>query len=437
MKGRDLLSFYLFRSPLRLFLAVLAVIFMAEFLVMLILPHLVHDAAGDWHRGIIDAALLLAFASPPLWLLIIEPLRDTAIFERRRAQAILDNAGQGILTIDSRQNVQSMNRSAEALFGLPSTSWIGKPVTLLLPEWTSGNCQHRKIETAIRSPTLGQLPVAISISPLNPAHNDGHILMIRDLTEQRKAEQRRVDAAVMRAEQLAILARIASSVAHEIRNPLTSLKMLIQTNREEALKRGMPAEDLELIEQEIGRMEGSLKEFLNLARPNPPRPERICLNDLIHRTFRLIEARARQQHVALQFTQLSPQATLNADRDHLQQLFLNLAINALDAMPSGGELSVTVSQPGDTSSDYELKFADTGCGIPQELLSQMFEAFVTSKPTGTGLGLVVSRRLVEEQGGTISAANRPEGGAVFTIRLSQNPVKVVGTGSSPNLVSLP
>ena len=430
------MSFLLFRSPFRLFLTVLGVIFLAEFLVMLILPYLVHERAGDWHRGAIDAVLLLAFSSPPLWLLIIEPLRDAALFERRRAQSILENAGQGILTIDSHQNLQSMNRSAEALFGMMSAEWIGKPITKLLPDWTSDHCQRRKIETVIRSRESRQIPVAITISPLNPGHNDGCILMIRDLTEQRKAEQRKLDATVMRAEQLAIVARIASSVAHEIRNPLTSLKMLIQTNREEALKRGMPVEDLVLIEQEIGRMEGSLQEFLNLARPNPPRPERICLSDLVHRTFRLIEPRARQQHVALQFTASCTMTTLNADQDHLQQLFLNLAINALDAMPSGGELSITLSQLGDTNSDYELKFSDTGCGIPEELLSQMFEAFVTNKPTGTGLGLVVSRRLVEEQGGTISAANRPEGGAVFTIRLAQNPVKL-GTGSSPNLVSLP
>lgn len=435
MKGRDLLSFYLFRSPLRLFLVVLAVIFVSEYLVMLILPYLVDESAGEWHRGIIDAALLLVFSSPALWLLIIEPLRDAAIFERRRAQTILDNAGQGILTIDSQQQIQSMNRAAEALFGVTSTTWRGKPVSMFLPEWTSGSCRYRKIEMKISSPESGSRPVAISISPLNPGRDDGHILMLRDLTEQRRAEQRRVDKAVMRAEQLAILARIASSVAHEIRNPLTSLKMLIQTNREEALDRGMPTEDLLLIEQEIVRMESSLQEFLNLARPNPPRPEQISLNDLIHRTFRLIEVRARQQHVALQFSSSTPQATLNADRDHLQQLFLNLAINALDAMPSGGELSVTLFALESTEFAYEVNFADTGCGIPEELLSQLFEAFVTSKPTGTGLGLVVSRRLVEEQGGTISAANRLEGGAVFTVRLAQNPVQLVG--SSPNLVSLP
>ena len=429
------MSIYLFRSPLRLFLLVLTVIFMSEFLVMLILPYLVDESVGEWHRGIIDAALLLVISSPTLWWLIIEPLRDAAIFERRRAQTILDNAGQGILTINSQQQVQSMNRAAEALFGVTSTTWTGKPVAMFLPEWTSGNCRYRKIEMKICSPETGSRPVAISISPLNPGHDDGHILMLRDLTEQRRAEQRRVDKAVMRAEQLAILARIASSVAHEIRNPLTSMKMLIQTNREEALERGMPAEDLLLIEQEIVRMESSLQEFLNLARPNPPRPEQISLNDLVHRTFRLIEARARQQKVALQFSTTTQQAMLNADRDHLQQLFLNLAINALDAMPSGGELSVTLFALDSTDFAYELNFADTGCGIPQQLLNQLFEAFVTSKPTGTGLGLVVSRRLVEEQGGTISAANRLEGGAIFTVRLALNPVQRVD--SSPNLVSLP
>ena len=427
------MRYYLFRGPLRLFLVVLAVIFAAEFLVMLLLPYLVHETSGDWNRATIDAALLLAISSPLLSLLIIDPLQGAAVFERRRAQTILDNAAQGILTIDSQQRVQSLNRSAETLLEVTAADAIGKPVSLYLPGWSPETIHKRKVELLVSLRSAGPRPVAISISPLPGERDAGHILMLRDLTEQRHAEQRRVDAAVMRAEQLAILAQIASGVAHELRNPLTSLKMLVQTNQKEILDRGMPAEDLILIEQEIRRMEGALQEFLNLARPNPARPERTSLDELIGRTFRLIEARAREQSVELHFTPAASNATLNADRDHLQQLFLNLAINALDAMPSGGNLTVNLSELNDGM--YEVTFADTGSGIAPEVQARMFEAFVTSKPTGTGLGLVVSRRLVEEQGGTIMATNRPEGGAIFTVRLARNPVIVRFQGSNPYIKS--
>ncbi|MDB5391407.1 MAG: fixL 3 [Planctomycetaceae bacterium] len=410
---------------------VLAVIFCSETVVMLLLPYLVHEEAGDWHRGIIDAALLLVISAPLLWLLIVDPLRGVALFERHRAQTIIENAAQGILTINAKNIVQSMNRAAETMLEVTSQAATGRPVIDLLPAWTPASLQERKFETKVTTRSGGSRPVAVSISPLDPDRDEGHILMIRDLTEQYLAEQRRVEAAVMRAEKLALAAQIASSVAHELRNPLTSMKMLVQTNREEVLARGMPVEDLDLINQEILRMELSLREFLSLARHSPQRLEWIQLDDVILRTFRLVETRARQQQVELQFSPASKPVTLNADRDHLQQLFLNLAMNSLDAMPSGGKLTVELAESEEGME--EIRVSDTGTGIPPEILGRLFEAFVTSKPTGTGLGLVVSRRLVEEQGGSISAINRPEGGAVFTIRLSRNPdvVPTVGADSFP------
>lgn len=422
---RNLVVHFHLHRPLTLFLIVLAVVFAAEILVMLLLPTLVHEAVGDWHRAVIDAALLLLFSAPPLWFLIIDPLRDAALLERRRAETIIDNAAQGILTIDSNQNLCSMNRAAEKLLGATAIDMIGHSVTRLLPEWSRQLVEQSKIEFRVPISTGGSRPVAVSVSSLSNEEGGGHVLLIRDLTDQRLAERNRVEAAVMRAEQLAIVAQVATGVAHELRNPLTSLKMLIQTNREEFITSGMPTDDFNLIDQEIRRMETALHDFLNLARPSPPRPELVSLDELITRTFRLVETRARRQHVDLVFAAGVRTTMLHADRDHLQQLFLNLAINALDAMPSGGVLTVDI----ETTSDgmQLIRFADTGAGIPAAILPRLFEAFVTSKPTGTGLGLVVSRRIVEEHGGEISADNRPEGGAVFTVRLAEIMTERVST----------
>jgi signal transduction histidine kinase len=220
---------------------------------------------------------------------------------------------------------------------------------------------------------------------------------------------------VLRNEQMAQVGQLAAGVAHELRNPLTSIKMLVQTNREEAEAKGLPNEDLYIIEQEILRLERYLQRFLDFARP--PRPERrpLLLADVIERTLGLIGGRARHQGVALKYEYAGPPIQIEADAEQIQQLLVNLTLNTLDAMPRGGLLEVHVDPPD--NGRVELQVLDTGPGIPAELLPRLFEPFVTTKETGVGLGLVISRRIAESHGGTLSGLNRPEGGACFILRL--------------------
>ena len=162
-------------------------------------------------------------------------------------------------------------------------------------------------------------------------------------------------------------------------------------------------------------MERCLRTFLDFARP--PKPERrpLDLAGLVERTFALISGRAHKQQVTLQFTPPDTAVMVEADGEQLQQLLVNLTLNALDAMPLGGTLAVELRGPED--GQVELLVSDTGPGIAPEVLPRLFEPFVTTKETGLGLGLVVSRRIAEGHGGSLRACNRPGGGACFVLRL--------------------
>lgn len=219
--------------------------------------------------------------------------------------------------------------------------------------------------------------------------------------------------AVLRAESLAEVGQVAAGLAHELRNPLTAIKMLVQANREDAESQGLPTEDLGVIEQEIRRMEDRLNVFIDFARP--PRPERrlVDLDAVVNRTLALVGGRARKQRVTLKYEPTPVE--LEADGEQLLQLLVNLALNALDVMPRGGVLEIQIRP--DADGQVEAVVLDTGPGIPPRHLNRLYEPFFTSKETGLGLGLVVSQRIAHDHGGTLRATNRAGGGAQFVLRL--------------------
>ena len=217
---------------------------------------------------------------------------------------------------------------------------------------------------------------------------------------------------VLRAEQLAAVGQLAAGVAHEIRNPLTSIKLLVQS-AQEAAGEALSLEDLRVIEDEVRRMERSLQTFLDFARP--PRTERrpTGLRPLIEGVIDLLRGRAERQRIAISCDTQSLTAVIDAEQ--IRQVIVNLCLNAIDAMPTGGTLAVSVhSKPLD---HVEIAVADTGGGIPVDVLPKLFQPFVSTKDTGLGLGLVISKRIVEAHRGTILAWNRPDGGCRFVVNL--------------------
>jgi two-component system sensor histidine kinase HydH len=219
-----------------------------------------------------------------------------------------------------------------------------------------------------------------------------------------------------RADQLAMVGQLAAGVAHELRNPLTSIKMMVQTAQKPGAA-GLADDDLAMIEHEIRRLEKSLQRFLDFARP--PRPERrpLELITVVERAMALIEGRARKQRIELKVAPPTEPVIVEVDEDQIQQLLLNLMLNSLDVMPDGGTLKVELAILPENA--VELRVRDTGPGIPGELLPRLFDPFMSTKETGIGLGLAVSQRIAERHGGVLSAHNEVDGGACFVLRLGE------------------
>ncbi|MFO0976066.1 MAG: ATP-binding protein [Planctomycetaceae bacterium] len=219
---------------------------------------------------------------------------------------------------------------------------------------------------------------------------------------------------VLRSEQLAAVGQLAASVAHEIRNPLTSIKMLVQTALDPEDASSLTQEDLKIIEKEVRRMESSLRTFLDFTRPPKLQRRQLPLMPILQEVAGLIRGRADKQGVSVRLEVMNADVSVFADPEQLKQVLVNLMLNGLDAQPHGGTLRMT-SQV--IENEVELRVLDDGPGISDEMLPKLFQPFASSKETGIGLGLVISRRIVEDHGGRMTGENRDGGGAVFTIRL--------------------
>jgi two-component system, NtrC family, sensor histidine kinase HydH len=240
----------------------------------------------------------------------------------------------------------------------------------------------------------------------------GHVLSrVEEVTERVQRHRHEM----LRAEQLAAVGQLAASVAHEVRNPLTAVKMLVELALRPRDPKPLTCDDLRVIHGEVTRLEQTVQNFLSFARLPTPRRADCDLREVVAQAVDLVRARAAQQNVAV--TVRSPEAPVPGcvDQDQLRTVLVNLCLNALDAMPQGGRLEVRLEAPA--GQETRLAVLDSGAGIPAEMTGRLFTPFASTKPTGTGLGLSISRRIVEEHGGRLTADNRPEGGACFTIRL--------------------
>ena len=233
---------------------------------------------------------------------------------------------------------------------------------------------------------------------------------VEEVTARIQQHQREM----LRTEQLASVGQLAASVAHEVRNPLTAVKMLVEMAVRPRDPKPITPNDLRVIHSEITRLERTVQGFLDFARlPTPQRAE--CdLRRAVDQAVDLLKGRAQQQKVEIVTRCPESPVIAHVDSDQLRTVLVNLGINALDAMPQGGRLQLVLSA---IPNGVQLSISDTGAGIAPEIAERLFMPFASTKQTGTGLGLSISRRIVEEHGGTISATNLPEGGARFTIHL--------------------
>ncbi len=233
-------------------------------------------------------------------------------------------------------------------------------------------------------------------------------------------------------DRLAALGEMAAGLAHEIRNPLGAIKGAAQYLDPSALQQG-DAEILQIIVEEVNRLDGVVAQFLDYSRPFPgpgvaDKFQPTDVNDVLARTIKLIES-SLPQNIALALDLTPGLPAVSGDGEQLKQVFINLALNAVQAMPDGGKLTVRTRRPhapvelglSDSTPRYaadqiEVRFADTGAGIPEEALDRIFIPFYTTKSKGTGLGLAISQRIVKGHGGTIEVQSRLGEGTEFILR---------------------
>jgi two-component system, NtrC family, sensor histidine kinase HydH len=234
---------------------------------------------------------------------------------------------------------------------------------------------------------------------------------VEEVMERQQQHQREM----LRAEQLASVGQLAAGVAHEVRNPLAAIKMLVEAAMRPTHSMPLSPQDLMVIHSEIARLETIVQGFLDFARLPTLRPSTCDLREVVCQSIDLVRARSRQQNVAVVLQ--SPEAPVleHLDFEKMRTVIVNLLLNALDAMPQGGRIDVEITM--DADGNARLVFADTGHGISPEIAGRLFTPFASTKPTGTGLGLSLSRRIVEEHGGSLTAENRAEGGARFILVL--------------------
>lgn len=277
------------------------------------------------------------------------------------------------------------------------------------------------------------------------------------------------ESEILRREQLASLGQMAAGMAHELRNPLMPMKMLVQAEIQKGDSGpGLRGRSLNVVNEEIEKLERSIQAFLDFARPPQLEQTTFDMRDLCERTLELVSGRAAQQEVQLLRHWCDHPVRVHADSGQIRQVILNLILNSLDAMPNGGSVELRVEtqsgvgdtpgaslppkplrelalvQPGiavkATSDHAEIDLSrrrdnvtlpgsqiegdwcvvtvrDSGIGMPPDLVDRIFEPFVTTKETGHGLGLSTCRRIMQAHGGTIAAINLPEGGASVTFRV--------------------
>jgi signal transduction histidine kinase len=245
----------------------------------------------------------------------------------------------------------------------------------------------------------------------------------------------RSERAALRAEQLAALGHLAAGMAHELHNPLTTIKMLVQaalTENEFAAGETMgsaPAlagRDLTVVDEEVSRLEGLVRTFLEFARPPVPEKRVVDVFALVEQTLALVGARAAAAGITIEFDHPAGLIQAAVDPGQFRQVVLNLVLNALDAVKTGGRIDVSLRQ--EQNGELRLSVADNGKGLPPELGARIFDPFITSKETGLGLGLSICKRIVEAHGGTIAGSDRLEGGAEFVVRLPETQARLAPAG---------
>jgi two-component system, sporulation sensor kinase E len=363
--------------------------------------------------------------------------------EKGFLETVFNSIQEGIIVTDSKGRITYLNNAACQLFGLEAEDSLGKRLDERVRglDWnalsregavsrdmeifypTNRFINFYSVPLVIESRADGEKidPRSLTASPARTSgvtsisgERVGHAIILRDITESRRTEQQTIES-----ERLNALTLLAAGVAHEIGNPLNSLNIHLQLIEREARKlngaKGAELqESVEVARAEINRLDSIISQFLRAIRPTRPqlRPENI--NSIVEEAVRFLALEIKDRDIVVEQELRSDLPLLEIDRDQMKQAFYNVIKNSFEAMKIRGILRIRTDVD---ESHVIVRFTDTGGGISAENLSRVFEPYFTTKTSGTGLGLLIVRRIVREHGGEMSIESSEGKGLTLTIRL--------------------
>lgn len=387
----------------------------------------------------VESATLNAFG--PTDQLILETIADQLAAVMRNAsiyndcklakdhlQRLIENSGDAISTADSNGRITFWSPGAQAIFGYSPEEAIGMSVDKF---YADGIEEARRImkllrkkqklsnwETEYITKDGRRFPGSLSISML---HDDsgrpyGTLGIIRDISEVRELQQQ-----LLQAERLATIGGLTSQIAHELRNPLSSVKMNINILLKKMERESQEFKYLSLASSGVERLESIMSEMFDYVRPFRLSPGPCDLRGILDAALRQSEQLCQARHIRVERNYAMDLPIIQVDSVRLEQAFVNLYANSVNAMPDGGCLEVSCSRAVNADSEILVSVSDTGHGIDPEHLDRIFEPFFTTRSDGTGLGLSIVKKIIELHGGRIAVESRSGSGTSVLIHLPAQP----------------
>ena len=350
--------------------------------------------------------------------------------EKGFLETIFNAIQEGIIVTDSNGRITYLNDAACEIFGLEGENAIGKPLDEQVRglDWKALSQSDAALsrDMEIFYPTnrfinFYVVPLIIERRVPNDGSTElaaeavGHAMILRDITESRRSTQQTIES-----ERLSALTLLAAGVAHEIGNPLNSLHIHLQL-MERKVKKLRAAEDkrelqesINIARAEINRLDSIVTQFLRAIRPSKPHLQPEDINSIVLEAVSFFRPEIKDRDIVVETELRSDLPLLELDRDQMKQVFYNAIKNSFEAMKRRGILRIRTDRD---DTHVKISFTDTGGGISAENLSHVFEPYFTTKATGSGLGLLIVRRIVREHGGELSIESSEGKGLRLTVRL--------------------
>jgi len=359
----------------------------------------------------------------------VQRLKEEVQQLRAFAESLIQSISSGLILVNTKERITYFNRAAEKILGYSNKEVIGKPFTLFslrekkqtmpTPFKDHYEMDSRREGIILRKDKV-EIPIGFNITDhLNSRGGRiGKIISFRDMTNVLKLQEE-----ILRMDRLVSLGELSSGIAHEIRNPLAGIKTTAQALGEEMDQDDPKREYLNRITMEIDRLNDLLKTFFSFAKPQKLNPVVCNIRDIVNEIIPLLIKDIANRGINFTEEYAPDLPKVRVDFSQMHQVFLNLFLNAIQAMPNGGELkikaeSIAVAPLVNPGKDYvQISISDTGKGISTHGINKIFDPFFTTRSKGIGLGLSITYQIIKKHGGSVKVESKVDKGTTFILTL--------------------